>query len=234
MSKGAQRSQRMTNSLSVIIPTYNERHTIEKSISKLSIFPKETEIIFSDGGSTDGTVEFLNTLGKTIFSSPKGRGNQLNFGAKNSNGDILLFLHADTYFLENPVQEIQRILTNHHIGAFTLKFQSSYILAKTVAFFSSRRIKKRNIAFGDQGMFMKKEFYEKLGGFKNIPLMEDYDFSIRTKNLGYKIGLSPVKIYTSPRKFEKEGYLSTIIKMQYCQHLFRKGEDVNEIRKIYG
>lgn len=219
--------------LSVIIPIYNEMRNLAKTLDKLKVFSEDTEIIFVDGGSTDGSQDFIREHGHIILDSKKGRGAQLKKGAEEAQGDLLLFLHGDSYFDKNPLKEIKKILRTYKWGAFTLKFTGNHPWLTIIAFNSSNRVRFRNIAFGDQGIFMEKKFYESMGGFKELPLMEDYDLSIRIKEKGYRIGLSEQKIYTSSERFEKNGYVKTMVNMQYCQHLFRKGLPVDKIMKEY-
>ena len=119
------------------------------------------------------------------------------------------------------------------MGCFSIEFVPKKLIMKIVAFNSNNRVKLRNIAFGDQGMFFTREFYYEMNGLKNIDLMEDYDFSIRVKEKGYKIFQSNMKIYSSSRRFEKNGYFRTMWMMQKCQYMYRKGVDVDDIKRKY-
>lgn len=104
---------------------------------------------------------------------------------------------------------------------------------KICGFNSNLRVRLRNIAFGDQGIFIEREFFNKLGGFANIPIMEDYQISIDIKKSGEKIALASTKIETSDRRFLKEGRLKTMVKMQELQYMYRKGEDIEKIARMY-
>lgn len=218
--------------ISVIIPVYNEEEKIQKFIDRLEVIKGDCEFVFVVSGN-DSSYEIIEKNGYKPIKSLKGRGRQIVKGVEKSVGDKILILHSDTFFKENPLPEIDRILKDRQIGCFSLAFTSKNPYMKIVAKNSTRRVKHRKIAFGDQGMFFTRKVYEELGGFREIDLMEDYDFSIRAKEASYKIGLSKLKIYTSARRFEKNGITKTIIIMQKCQKMFREGYPIDEIKRNY-
>lgn len=214
--------------ISIIIPTYNEIVKIESFQKQLEALKGDFEVIFSDGFSTDGTYEkiYFPKIQETKF-----RSNQMNSAAKYAMGDYLWFLHADSIIHKNSILEIKNSKSN--IGCFKLAFDSPKWQLKMVAFNSSLRVKFRNIAFGDQGIFIKRELFEKIGGFAPIPIMEDYQLSIDLKNSGEKFYLSDLPIITSARRFEENGIWKTIFKMQLLQHQYRKSEDIDKIYRRY-
>lgn len=220
--------------LSIIIPVYNEEEQINNFIKHLTIFDEPNiEVLFVDGGSQDQTATMIKEFGYKLFTSEKGRGNQLNKGAEEAKGDVLLFLHSDSYFRQSPLEEIKRILTMTPIGAFPLRFEPSNLILKCIAWGSNWRIRHRNIAFGDQGIFMRKNFYHQMGGIDKIPLMEDYAWSLKVKEAGYVYYSAEIPIFTSSRRFKQNGSLLTLVKMQYCQWLFRRGVPLKKIMNIY-
>lgn len=220
--------------LSVVIPVLNEAGQLNQFFKNLKVFKDENvEIIFVDGGSEDNTASLIEDAGFNLIRAPKGRGNQLSKGAENAKGDYLLFLHADSYFKQSPVDSISAILNDHQIGAFRLKFQPTSLILDFIAWGSNWRVKHRKIAFGDQGIFMHKSFYYEMGGIDNIALMEDYAWSLKVKNAGYSYQLASHPIYTSSRRFKQKGTVFTLIKMQYCQWLFRRGTPLDKIIDIY-
>lgn len=224
----------MKKKISVIIPVYNEEEQINHLIEHLTVFDKETvNLIFVDGGSEDTTVDLLEKNEQTVISSGKGRGKQLHTGALAALDDYLLFLHADCYFEKSPLEEIYRILADYDIGAFKVEFDSSNLLLKLLAWGSNWRLKYRKIAFGDQGMFMTKDFYHQMGGFKALPLMEDYDFSMRAKKAGCPVQVSQQKITTSSRFFDQHGVVKSLFIMQKCQHMYRQRESIEKIQELY-
>lgn len=220
--------------ISMIVPVYNEAIIINNLLDNLKQFRDYCEIIFVDGGSTDGTDKIIKDKYKLVYSSKKGRANQMNYGAKLSKGDILLFVHGDSILPSDALNEIHRIIDKgYKIGAFKIKFDSKSLLMKICGFMSNLRIRLRNIAFGDQGIFIKREYFEKLGGFPDIPIMEDYQLSINIKDDGEKIALAKSKINTSERRFLYNGRLKTMARMQRLQYMYRKGEDIERIINLY-
>lgn len=216
--------------VSIIVPIYNEaKQMIDRLISNISLQKGEFELIFVDASK----IPFKSNKYKVI-SSQKGRGIQLNLGAKEAKFENLLFLHADSTFKNNnAILDVFKALKTHKIGCFKLEFKPNSIPLSLIAIGSNLRIRFRNIAFGDQGIFIKKELFNKLGGFSNIPIMEDYEFSMRVKNAQEKYYVLNNKIITSSRKFNKEGIIKTLIKMQILQAKFRNGVSANELAKIY-
>lgn len=220
--------------LAIIIPVFNEEKRIQKLFRQLQVFEIEkAEIIFVDGGSQDQTYHLIQAAGYSCIKSSKGRGNQLHAGVEATKAPRILFLHADSYFKESPLSEIVELLNRGSIGAFRLRFENPKLLMRWIAYGSNWRLRKRQIAFGDQGIFVTRDYYYQVGGFLPIPLMEDYDFSLRSKEKGQPLMIAKVYIYTSARRFEQGGNLKTLLKMQYCQHLFRKGVPIEKILSIY-
>ncbi|MDY3118460.1 MAG: TIGR04283 family arsenosugar biosynthesis glycosyltransferase [Peptoniphilus sp.] len=214
--------------ISIIIPTYNEIEHIDSFQRALDAFHGRAEIVFSDGGSTDGTFEAIRY---PKIQKAKGRGAQLALGVKETTGDVLWFLHADTHF---PLQALDAVETcTSPWGCFKLAFSSNDPMMKIVAFNSNNRVRFRRIVFGDQGLFLDRALYEKIDGFKSIPLMEDYDISMRLKTAGYTPKLLPLQLTTDARRFEKNGVWRTIFHMQRLQRAFRRGADPSLLAKRY-
>ncbi|HSH36549.1 TIGR04283 family arsenosugar biosynthesis glycosyltransferase [Schnuerera sp.] len=220
--------------ISIVIPVYNEASTINKLIDSLEQFEDCCEIIFVDGGSSDGTNSIIEEKYALVYSPKKGRAFQMNYGASLSKGDILLFLHADSFLPSDAINQIHKMVSQgHKVGCFKIKFDSSSILMKICGFMSNLRVRLRNIAFGDQGIFIRRSYFYELGEFAEIPIMEDYQLSIDIKADGEKIALAETKIQTSERRFVKNGRLKTMARMQKLQHMYRKGEDIEVIANLY-
>lgn len=227
-------SIKLDKKISIIIPVYNEASTIDQLIDSLEQFKADCEIIFVDGGSTDGTDKIIEQKHRLVYSPKKGRASQMNYGASLSKGDILFFLHADSFLPSDALEQIHKIIhKGHKVGCFKIKFDSRSILMKICGFMSNLRVRLRNIAFGDQGIFIDRNYFYELGGFAEIPLMEDYQLSMDIKADGEKIGLAETKIVTSERRFVKNGRLRTMARMQRLQHMYRKGVDAEIIAKLY-
>lgn len=217
---------------SIIIPTFNEEKTINKMLLNLSKLKGNFEVVFSDGGSSDKTISIIDKKYKVIHSE-KGRANQMNLGANESCGDVLLFLHCDSILESDALLKIEeKINKGYGVGCLLIKFDSKKFLMKCCGFFSNFRVKSRKIMFGDQGIFMRREVYEGVGGIPNLPIMEDYQLSINIKEK-YKICQVKSYIITSSRRFERDGIIKTMWNMQKFQRMFRQGVDVKVINKIY-
>ena len=223
-------------SISIIIPVYNESPGISVFAELIKPLEKQCEIIFIDGGSSDDTMARLKQSGAEVLSSPKkGRANQMNLGASVSSGEILWFLHADSIPPpEAPAQIREVIERGYKIGCFRLRFDTKSPIMHLTALLSNQlRVKIRNIAFGDQGLFIHRDLFESIGGYAAIPLMEDYQLSLDITKAGYRLGLAKGKIITSQRRYLKGGRLKTILTMWSLQHKFRRGEDITAIAKEY-
>lgn len=238
--------------LSIVIPVYNEEAQIPALWDNLMKI-EPCEILFVDGGSSDHTVEILaqkikdrrisdkkeggmkshSHHLKLLHSPKKGRAAQMNFGAEQSVGEILLFLHADSRLPQTAVSDVRKVIRKRSAGCFRLGFFPNSLLMACCAFMSGSRVKCRRIMFGDQGIFMTRSLFERLSGFSDLPIMEDYDLSIRLKENGVRLGMTGSRIMTSGRRFEKGGPLRTMYRMQKLQYWFRKGESIEKIAKAY-
>lgn len=197
--------------LSVIIPALNEEKNIQvciKSVKRLN----PVEIIVVDGGSTDKTIEIAKDNGAIVIKSPKGRGAQMNRGASAAEGNILLFLHADSVISEDASYEK---IFNHdflkHIGGFfKLKFNDNSASTQIVEFFANLRARLFSLPYGDQALFMRKYIFEKAGGFKEYPFLEDIDIVIRLRKYG-RLRYVPIAVTASSRRIKKDYPLSPIL-----------------------
>jgi rSAM/selenodomain-associated transferase 2 len=195
--------------ISVIIPTLNEAKTLRGTLQKLKK-GIDLEIIVVDGGSLDDTVLIAKEYTKKVFLSPPGRAIQMNEGARHAEGEILLFLHADSYISHGGTGKIVPALIGLPAvgGAFQLAFDTKNILLRLIAQLANLRTRLTRIPYGDQGIFITKNVFQKIGGFRDLPIMEDVDLAVRMKKEG-KVVFLREKIYTSPRRWEKEGILFT-------------------------
>lgn len=213
--------------VTIIIPTYNEAKNIKKIEKVLQNINGDFEVIFSDGFSTDGTFELINY---PKIQESKHRSNQMNAAVNYANGDYLFFLHCDSIIGSECVNIIENIKLD--CGAFKISFFPNNWKMRLIAYFSNLRLKNRRIAFGDQGIFIKKDIFMKIGGYKAIPIMEDYQLSLDLKEMGYEIKQVDYNIKSSARKFQKHAFL-TAYRMKKLQRLYRKGYSINKISEIY-
>ncbi|MEE9605424.1 MAG: TIGR04283 family arsenosugar biosynthesis glycosyltransferase [Candidatus Scalindua sp.] len=201
---------------SIIIPTFNEEENIGRCLETVVNIPG-IEVIISDGGSTDKTVEMAGGYRDVkVVSSIRGRGAQMNAGASYAHGGILLFLHADSILSREVILKIPCVFKNNSIvgGAFKIRLLSdrlSYRLIEAGINFRSRLLK---LPYGDQGLFVKRSVFKKLGGFGGMDVCEDLDFIWRLKKLG-EIAILDEDILSSVRRWENSGVLRTSLRNQF-------------------
>ncbi len=218
--------------VSVIIPVYNEEKTIEGLLQTLRPVKEKTEILFVDGGSTDRTLSLIPEEYR-VLHGVKGRARQMNYGAQKSSGDVLFFLHCDSELPKDAIEQIEAVMRKYRVGCFGIAFHSKNIWMKCCQIISNHRIKDRKIMFGDQGIFIRRNLFFDLGGFPELPIMEDYQFSLTLKELGVKIGIAKKRIYTSDRRFVKGGRLRIMWKMNRLRAMYRRGVDIEKIADLY-
>jgi len=197
--------------LSVIIPVLNEAETIAQTLQYLQA--PTVEIILVDGGSSDPTVAIAKERGAKVILSPEpGRAIQMNTGAQYATADTLLFLHADTQLPLNYRQLVQETLAKPKTvaGAFLLKINGQNPLLRLIEKGVNARSRFLQMPYGDQGIFLKKETFEKVGGFPILPIMEDFQL-IRTLKKQGKIRLAAASVLTSARRWERLGVIQTTL-----------------------
>ncbi len=206
---------------SIIIPTFNEEDYILKCIDSIKSNSTEAEIIIADGGSSDKTIEIAKNAGCTITSNPRGRGTQLNDGADYANGEILIFLHADSQLSNNALDIINKyfIEKNNKVGTFRVKFDTNKLSHKLIEFTS--RFDSVFTSFGDQGIIVNRNFFYKLNGFPDWSLFEDVKF-FQVARKKTSILSIPSHIITSNRRFKENGLLKQKLLNAYLmiQYLF--------------
>ncbi len=196
------------------MPVLDEEAVLSNTLSALPLPDADDyELIVVDGGSSDLTVRIASAYTEKVLSGPQGRARQMNLGVKAANGDILLFLHADCRLSPGALNEVRAILSNKDVvaGAFDISLDSSCLRYRWISRFANRRSRLTGIAYGDQGIFLRKKTFEAIGGYADIPLMEDIDLCQKLKSLG-KIYFIELPIYPSPRRFESHGVVSTVIR----------------------
>ena len=228
---------RETPDLSIIIPVLNESTGINDLIAHLRSIDTEarSEIIVVDGDPDAGTLKAIHDTSVVKVNSLQGRGRQMNEGAKIAGGNILLFLHADTELPQEAVSLIVEALNNGRFvgGAFDLAIKSERFAFRLIESMASFRSRITRIPFGDQAIFIRKEYFHKIGGYKDIPLMEDVEIMQRIKKRGDKICIIRGKAMTSARRWENEGVVRCTLRNWLLQLLYYSGVSPSKLAKWY-
>ena len=221
------------DSISVIIPALNEEGRIEEAVK--SACPERTEVIVADGGSIDNTAEEAQEAGAKVVTSPAGRAAQMNSGAVEASGDVLLFLHADTLLPENFDLFVKRALKDANVagGAFRLCIESETFAVKAIESLSNFRSTRLKSPYGDQAIFVRADVFNAIGGFPDRPIMEDYEFVHKLRKRG-KIAYVPYPVVTSGRRWDKLGVIRTTIINQLIIAGHFMGISSGQLARLYG
>lgn len=210
--------------ISVIIPLLNEAQTIDATLDHLLLAPQEPtlpnppalppsiEVIAVDGGSQDNTVEKVRDRGIPVIQTQPNRAYQMNIGAQAATGDCLLFLHGDSWLPPDFGPQVQQCLSQPDViaGAFDLKIRDPYFSLRWVEWGIYWRSRWFQMPYGDQGIFLKAETFHRLGGFPNLPIMEDFEFVRQLKQQG-RIAMVPNPVHTSARRWQALGVVRTTL-----------------------
>ena len=199
----------MSAPISVIIPTLNAAEEVDATLNALIPGLQENlikEVIIVDGGSTDTTILRAFNWGSRIIASAKGRGRQLRTGGLNATGEWLLFLHADTQLSPDWPEFLDQHMRDHpdKAAAFRLRYRSNLRQARWLESRANRRSVWFGLPYGDQGLFISKEIYDALGGYQDLPLMEDVNLVRRIGKNGLR--LLNCDALTSAEKYERDGW----------------------------
>ncbi len=191
--------------ISIIIPAINEAQNIAQAVTHAWQLGA-TEVIVVDGGSDDGTDEIARAHGCQVLQSDVGRGVQQNVGARQATGDILLFHHADAWLDAAAGQQIRAALTNAKVvcGAFEQRIIANGLRYRALERGNAWRVRLRGLAYGDQGIFMRRQTFFDLGQFSEVPIMEDLILMRNARRVGWPI-LLPGPIHVNPRRWQQNG-----------------------------
>jgi len=221
--------------ISIIIPTINEASNLPLLLSDLSSIQKEGEIIIVDSGSEDKTIDVANIYGAKVFiSEERNRGLQLDIGAKNSKGEWLIFLHADTRLTHDWFKKINSFLkeNKNSIYYFEFKINNNKVIYRVLEILVNFRSKFFKQPYGDQGLIIHRTTYFKNNGFRKIPLMEDVDF-LRRLNKKKDFKQLNLPIFISSRKWERTNIFLQAIKNWQFRRRWLKGESLKSIYYDY-
>lgn len=218
--------------VSIIIPTLNEASTIDAAVAALERWRGKVEVIVADGGSSDGTLERAREYELLTIGAPRGRGPQMNSGARAAKGEILLFLHADTRLPDEALTMIESALEDPAVcgGNFELRFdggtRAARLLTRIYPF-----LRLGGMCYGDSAIFVRRQVFEALGGFRNFPIFEDVDLFRRLKRAGRFVRL-PAYATTSSRRFEGR-FIRTFALWSLLQVLYWLGVSPQRLGRLY-
>jgi rSAM/selenodomain-associated transferase 2 len=220
---------------SIIMPVLNEEAVLEHHLSMLSrqISHHDCQLLIVDGGSNDRTIEIAQRFGRVI-SSQRGRAVQMNSGACEATGEVLLFLHADTLLPDDAFYAIEHVLKVRDVvgGAFRICFNCDQWSYRLVAITANLRSRIRKTFTGDQAYFVRSVCFHAIGGFPDQPLMEDLEIITRLRKIG-RVVLLPQYVTTSARRHEKIGLVRSIFFMWYLRTLYRLGTSPTKLQRMY-
>ncbi len=218
---------------SIIIPTLNEQQGIEACLQALQKLRLQAEIIIADGGSQDDTVTIATAWVDQVIQTKKGRAKQMNAAAKFATGEILIFLHADTFLPNNALILIEQALSNHHQwGRFNIHLIGSSLMLKVIAQMMNWRSCLTGIATGDQTIFVCSALFEKIGGYAEIALMEDIALSRTLKTQGSPVCLKAT-VKSSGRRWQQFGVFKTILLMWNLRIRYWLGQSPDKLATLY-
>jgi len=223
--------------ISVIIPVLHEREKINEILDSIKSVAADVpyETIVVDGDSLGDTITHISDSSVITMTAPRGRALQMNAGAAMACGDILLFLHADTLLPQKAFPKIITALSNSSFigGAFDLKIQNYRWIFRAIGRAASWKHRLTHVPYGDQAIFMLRRYFENIGGYAEIPLMEDVELMRRVKRQDGRIIILPNAVTTSSRKWETDGVFYTIIRNWIIQVLYLFGMSAQRLIKYY-
>jgi rSAM/selenodomain-associated transferase 2/rSAM/selenodomain-associated transferase 1 len=219
--------------ISIIIPTLNEAATIAETLAYFK-GPGQPEVIVVDGGSQDDTVRLAAALGAKVIQTKPGKACQMNAGAAAAGGEVLVFLHADTRLPQNFSRQILAALNQNNVvaGAFRLHIDSGAVRIRLIEKVANWRSRYLKMPYGDQALFMKKALFQKIGGFAELPIMEDFLLVRRLKRMG-RIIILPEPVTTSSRRWIHLGVLRTWLINQLIVIAYYLGISPERLSRFY-
>jgi rSAM/selenodomain-associated transferase 2 len=220
--------------ISVIVPVLDEEKQLATTLEGLLALAPH-EILVVDGGSSDRSREIAGRFGVHVIPAERGRARQMNRGAAQATGDVLLFLHADTRLPLSALDDIGSALSDRrHVGGrFDVELEGKHWMLPVVARMISQRSRLTKVATGDQALFVRRGVFEQMGGFPDIPLMEDIAFCRSLKLMG-RVACLRSRVVSSGRRWEIDGVWRTIFRMWTLKLLYLGGVSPARLKQYYG
>ncbi|MBU1274697.1 MAG: TIGR04283 family arsenosugar biosynthesis glycosyltransferase [Proteobacteria bacterium] len=219
--------------ISVVIPTLDEEAGIASCVARVGDAPG-VEVIVADGGSGDATVAIAKEAGARVIAAPRGRARQMNAGAATARGGILLFLHADTLLPPGWDQQVRQVLERPGAvaGAFSFRLDQRSAALRFIELAVAWRCRLAGMPYGDQGLFLRRHDFMAVGGYPDLPIMEDCELVRRLKKRG-RIIVSPAPAITSARRWMRKGVISTTALNYLVVSAFYLGCPPALLRRLY-
>jgi uncharacterized protein len=217
-------------SVSVVIPTLDEEQRLPAAIQSVRA---DADVIVVDGGSGDATREVAAREGACVLEAPRGRGRQLDQGARAATGEWLLFLHADTRLETGWADTLAALPAEVVGGAFRFAVDSPRAAFRVVERAVRLRLRLFALPYGDQGLFVRREVYARIGGVPHMPLMEDVAFVGRMRRAG-RLAFPPVRAFTSARRWDRYGIVGTTLRNWSLLALYAAGQSPERLARRYG
>lgn len=224
-------------SISVIIPVLHEASVINDTIASIRAIDvgNEADIIIVDGDERRDTISSMERSDVIKLYSKKGRSHQMNEGAKNAKGDVLLFLHADTKLPSSAFKEVREVLKDPSVvgGGFHLRFEPSNPYLRLVELLNIPRVKITRVPYGDHAIFMRKGIFDQLGGYSNNMFMEDVELMRRVRKKRMKIAILKGPVLTSSRRFRDDGYIKHSVRFFFFHLFYWLGASTDRMGRHY-
>ena len=220
--------------ISAIIPTWNEQQHVEQAVCSVSA---ADEIIVVDGGSHDRTCEIASRLPCMLIHAHRGRGIQLQEGARQATGEILLFLHADCWLAQGALEQLRRFTQQRPqqpiFGVFRQRIENLQRRYRWLEYGNEARVKWCKLTYGDQGIFVDRVTYQAVGEFADVPLMEDVILARALARHSRPVVL-PGPIHLSPRRWQENGVVNRTVRNWFILAAFYLGVSPERLEKWYG
>lgn len=215
------------------MPVFNEAQVLAEKLTNLKALNVD-ELMFVDGDSTDDSQQGLEKAGVCWQAGARGRAAQMNAGAGYCKSDILLFIHIDTEINNSNVSAIKSVMEQPGTvgGRFDVRLSGRHPAYRMISWFMNARSRLTKISTGDQALFVRRQVFEQMGGFADLPLMEDIEFSSRLKKQG-EIACLRETVTTSSRRWQQHGIIRTILLMWKLRALYWLGTPADKLAAMY-
>lgn len=220
--------------LSIVVPTLNEAAQLADALAALApLRQRGVQVIVVDGASTDRSAAIARDLADVCIDAPRGRASQMNAGAALAQGQVVLFLHADTRLPPHADAQVEQALRSGGLwGRFDVCINGPHPMLAVVAAMMNLRSRLTGIATGDQALFVRREVWQRLGGFADLPLMEDIELSGRLRALARPVCLRQ-RVHTSGRRWLTHGVWRTVALMWCLRWRYWRGESAQRLAQLY-